>query len=164
MGEPAWLPDLILLADFGGDWSRYLEAVYAVFRWDFIEGTAYFRGEPVRVGTQLLDLKERTFWHLTSEGDVEADRIPDLRRCERIGWVRAIIDREGDPAVWSWPNAHHRNLRQVLWLRQEDFVVIVEKRPGCWWLWTAYQTTRRHTREKLEQEYTAWQKSQRRPR
>lgn len=163
MGDPAWLPDPLLLTDFSGDWSRYVEAVYAVFRRCFIEGTAYFRGEPVRVGSQLLDLKERTFWHLTSEGDVEVDRTPDLRRCERIGWVRAIIDHERDPAVLSWPNTRHRNQRHVLWLKQVDFVVILEKRPGCWWLWTTYPTSRRHTRERLEQEYESWQKSQRRP-
>jgi len=164
MSEPVWLPALVLMGNHGGNWGRYLDAVYAVFRRDFIESTAMFRGEAVRIGSEVIDGKERTFWHVTSEGDVEANRTPDLRRCERIAWVRALIDHEKDSMVQSWPNRRGRNRRHVLWLKQVDFVVVLEKHPGCWWLWTAYLTDRPHTRRSLEREFEAWQKSQRRPR
>ena len=162
MCNPSWLPDLISLDTYGGDWTAYLEVVYEVFRQDLIGVAPTFRGEPVKAGTQLIDGKLRTFWHLVSEGDVEVTRTPDLRRCERISWVRAIIDHDGDPAVMSWPNVRGGKSRQVLWLKQLDFAVILEKRTDCWWLWTAYQTTLGRHR-KFEKEYDEWIKSRRRP-
>lgn len=85
-----WLPALILLDDYRGDWQRYLEAVYAAFVEDFVHTRpASFLGKrfalkrhPLRQG------REATFWHFTTEGQVEDARLPDLRRCERIRWPR----------------------------------------------------------------------------
>lgn len=159
MADPGWLPPLLVLNDYGGDWGRYVEAVYGRFRADFVERTAQFRGEPVRVGTQLIDGKERTFWHVISEGNVEQERRPDLRRCERIGWIREMIEHENDEAIVSWPQSRGAKQRHVVWLRHADFAVILEKRPGCWWLWTAYPTERPHTQKKLIREYEEWKKA-----
>ncbi|MNH30689.1 hypothetical protein D3C79_909980 [compost metagenome] len=36
----------------------------------------------------VIQGKEATFWHMISEGNDEAERLPDLRRCERIRWPR----------------------------------------------------------------------------
>jgi hypothetical protein len=100
---PAWLPALICLSDFGGNWDRYQQGLYEVFRRDFLEARLYFRGLPLRLKRHpLADGKEATFWHFTSEGHVEAERTPDLRRCERIAWPRPIIERVDDPAVKVW--------------------------------------------------------------
>lgn len=159
MADPGWLPGLLILSDYGGEWRQYLEVVYDRFRSDFVATTTQFRGEPVRAGKQLIDGKERTFWHVISEGDVENDRTPDLRRCERIGWIRAILEHEGDDAIQSWPQARGAKRRHVLWLVSADFAVVLEKRPGCWWLWTAYPTERPHTRRKLQREYEEWKKA-----
>lgn len=159
MADPGWLPALLELNDYGGDWPGYLEAVYARFRLDFVETTLNFRGEPVRIGAQLIDGKERTFWHAISEGDAEANRTPDLRRCERIGWIRAMIEHENDEAILSWPQTRGARQRHALWLRNAEFIVVLEKRPGCWWLWTAYPTERPHTQRKLMREYEAWRKA-----
>ena len=159
MPDPSWLPDLIRMEDFGGDWNRYVEAVYAVFRRDFIETQPVFRGKAVLGGSQLVEGKHRTFWHLIQEGDVERDRIPDLRRCERVEWPRAIIEHTSDPVVSSWPNTRGRRRRQVLWLARLDYVVILEERGSAWWLWTAYVTDRPHTRRNLQREYEDWKKA-----
>jgi len=35
--------------------------------------------------------KEATFWHMIQEGSVESERIPDIRRCERIRWPRPSV-------------------------------------------------------------------------
>lgn len=75
------LPDLIELSEFGGDFNKYLEAVYECFKQDFIDKRLVFRG--TRLGLKkhpLSQNKEATFWHMTSEGDDEATRIPDMRR------------------------------------------------------------------------------------
>jgi len=156
---PEWLPSLVRFEDHGGKWDRYLEAVYTVFHEDFVERQAMFRGDSIRVGSQMIDEKERTFWHLTSEGDVESTRTPCIRRCERIGWVREIIDHDKDAAVLSWPQIRGRNHRLALWLKDCDFAVVLERRGVDWWLWTAYPTDREHTRRKLSKEYQAYKKA-----
>src|SRR5215831_7742072 len=107
MTAPSWLPDIIPLEDYGGDWNRYLEAVYECFRHDFKDRQRQlvFRGRPV--GTRYhpaYENKDYSFWHLIQEGQVEEERTPDFRRCERIGWIRAIIENSGDPRVKVWEN------------------------------------------------------------
>ena len=90
----SWLPPLVLLESFGGNWTEYIEEVYAQFKRDFVDSKPSFRG--VRMGLKRYPMeqgKEGTFWHMTSEGKVEADRLPDLRRCERIGWPRTLIEK-----------------------------------------------------------------------
>jgi len=161
---PDWLPPLVMLNNHGGQWQRYIDAVYAVFYGDFLQSRPGFRGEPVMVGRQITGDKERTFWHVTSEGPVEGQRTPDLRRCERVGWIRPVIEHDGDPAVLSWPSQRSgRAVREVLWVRQADFAVVLEKRPRCWWLWTVHPTDREYKRREFAREYEDWIKSQRRP-
>ncbi len=160
---PAWLPPLVSLNDHCGDWQGYIDAVYAVFCRDFLQLRPQFRDEPVMIGKQIIDGKMRTFWHVTTEGDIEVQRTPDMRRCERIGWIRPVIEHDGDPFVLSWPSQRGRSVREVLWLEEMDFAVILEKRPECWWLWTTYVTDWQRTRERFGRQYSTWIKSQRRP-
>ncbi len=47
---PAWLPSLIELDQFGGDWDAYVNAVYARFVEDFVSRKATYRG--CRVGVR----------------------------------------------------------------------------------------------------------------
>jgi hypothetical protein len=159
MADPDWLPKLLRLEDFDGNWDRYLDAVYTVFHRDFIEHQAFFHDAAIRVGSQIIDGMERTFWHLTSEGDIERTRTPSFRRCERIGWVRAIIDHTECPVILSWSQSRGRNKRQLLWLKDHDYLVVLEQRRTVWWLWTAYPTDRVHTRRKLSKEYEAYKKA-----
>ena len=89
------LPDLIELSEYCGDYHKYLEAVYACFKQDFINRRPVFRG--ARLGLKkhpLLMGKEATFWHMTSEGNDEETRIPDMRRMERIKWPAPLINRK----------------------------------------------------------------------
>jgi hypothetical protein len=91
---PDWLPELVTLQDYGGDWVRYLEAIYGHFRQDLVLTPPAYPGRRFALKRHpLVQGKEATFWHLISEGRVEADRLPDLRRCERIRWPRANRDR-----------------------------------------------------------------------
>jgi hypothetical protein len=161
MSAPSWLPNLL---PFGGSWDEYADKVYGVFEADFITKTASFRGS--RIGLRLMPVfkeKPAAFWHLIQEGKVEEDRTPDLRRCERIAWIRAIIDNANDPAVRVWENERlgkggtRRNV--LLWLYEHDFLVVLGKRSGYYLLVTAYPITRPHTRRKLQQEYEGFRAS-----
>jgi len=162
---PPWLPPLICLAAFGGDWRRYEEALYRVFCRDFIGGGLTFGGIPVRLKRHPLSAgKEATFWHLISEGAEEAERIPDMRRCERIGWPKAVIEHAGDPAVLSWENERrHGERRACLWVEEEDYLLVLALRSGYVLPWTAYLVQRDHQKAKLRRELEEFRRRQRQP-
>src|SRR5690242_13189534 len=116
---PPWLPPLTCLHDFNGDWDRYEAALYEIFRRDFAGADLTYTGLPVRLKRYpLLDGKEATFWHLISEGAVEGERLPDLRRCERIAWPRALIEHASDPCLKVWGNTRKGETRVCLWLEE----------------------------------------------
>ena len=39
-----WLPPLLLMEDYGGNWEHYFSAVYAVFAADFVDSKPMFQG------------------------------------------------------------------------------------------------------------------------
>jgi hypothetical protein len=157
---PDWLPPLVTLAAHGGRWDVYEAAVYAVFKADFIDAAPTFRG--MRIGLRrhpTYNNREWAFWHVMQEGNVETDRTPDMRRCERIGWVRAVIQNANDLRVKVWENDRRGDRRFLLWLEAQDFLVVLAPRAkGYAMLVTAYPTDRGHTRRKLQQEYAQAQK------
>ena len=163
---PEWLPPLVYLDQFGGEWHRYIEAVYAYFKVDFIDSKPRFQNKAIRLKRYpILEDKEATFWHITSEGRTESQRIPDLRRCERIRWPRPIIEHSNDESIRCWSNvrgnARRRNERRiVLWFYDEDFVVVLADRGRYVLLWTTYYISWSHTRKKLLKDYEEWQKRQ----
>lgn len=148
------LPELVRLEDHGGDWEKYIEEVYTIFIHDFVKNKPTFKGK--RFGLKrhpLFKDKEATFWHITSEGKSETDRIPDLRRCERIRWPRAIIDNYTNEKILCWENIRNNEKRIVMWYREEDYVVVLADRTEYVLLWTAYCVRYEHTRIKLQKEY-----------
>ena len=162
MSDPLWLPELVLLEGYEGDWDRYLEAVYAVFQRDFIRSQPIFQGRWVRCRRDPLEQgKEAGFWHCTSGGKDESQRVPDLRRMERIGWVRSLIQNANDPTVETWEVMRGMDRRWCLWFREEFLVVLaarVRKRDGFryWQLITAYDTPEEHRIKILRKERDAW--------
>ena len=158
---PPWLPSLVRLRAYGGDWNAYLAAVYHRFEQDFKDDPPHFRG--LRVGLKrhpIVDGREAIFWHLVSEGSEEGERLPDLRRCERIRWLRAVIVHNEDEEVKVWENTRNRDRRICLWLRDQEYLVILARRSGYVLLWTAYCVTRAHRKRKLQREYEAWRKAE----
>lgn len=149
-----WLPDLVKLSDFNGDWDRYLAKLYGYFYQDFIVSRPRFRGEVCRIATRFeSDGKETTFWHLISDGPVESDRLPDLRPCERIRWPRPIIDAASSNRVKWWRNNRGRERRFVLAVEDFSYVVVLAQRKGYVVLWTAYCVEHENRRRRLEEEY-----------
>jgi len=104
--------------------------------------------------------KEATFWHLIQEGPVEEDRVPDLRRCERIRWPRPMIEGLQSGQVRVWKNFRGGNERIVIAVSDFSYVVILDEREDFVLLWTAYFVERGHQRRKLAKEFAEWQKAQ----
>ncbi|MDP8205338.1 MAG: hypothetical protein P9L92_01640 [Candidatus Electryonea clarkiae] len=156
MCDPAWLPTLYYLNDYDGDWDNFLNAVYAVFRRDFITSQPKFQGCWVRcIRNPVERNKEEGFWHCIQGNDANA--VPEPPRMERIEWIRAMIENINDPNIDCWENQRGREPRWSIWFREEFLVVLVEKtrkRDGfrAFLLLTAYDTPREHTRRKLRNE------------
>jgi len=81
----------------------------------------------------------RCFWHLISEGALkDDDRIPNIRRCERIPWIAHIINNQNDQELRCWENKRGSNTNTVLWVPTERYMVIFSNRKDYYLLTTAY--------------------------
>jgi len=162
-GSSDWLPDLVLFDDYGGNWESYFDAIYNYFKADFVNNRpSSFRGQKLGLKRHPLSQgKEATFWHFISEGRDEESRVPDLRRCERICWPRAILDNADCSTVKIWENKRKSEVRICLWLEEQDYLFILAKRKEVLLPWTAYLVTRNHAKRKLRKEYENWSRNQR---
>lgn len=157
------LPELVLLKDDHGDWNAYLARLYACFTGDFVVSKPHWPGK--RVGLKRFPVeqnKEATFWHFISEGETEADRKVDLRRCERIRWPKPVMEAfpntkpdDQSPILW-WKSKRRTNERYVLALPDFSYVVVVDDRGDYVLPWTAYTVEKDHRREKLRREYDSY--------
>lgn len=125
---------------FSGDWATYQEELYNIFLDKICNANLTFQGLPVKI-KKHPEYKEKhfTFWHLTSEGDKEDERMPDLRRCERLSWVNWIIlNCDLHTGISYWENKRGSQKHVVVWCESEKYAVILAKRNGYFLLKTAY--------------------------
>lgn len=137
------LPDIIELNHFGGDFNMYFEHLYSIFKNHFIDDKPVFRG--VRLGLKRhpeLDGKAYTFYHMTHDGDIENERLPDMRRLERIHWPRPMIDDSTDKYLKVWRNVRRGKggiKNRILILHEKErYLVVLEDRGDYILPWTAY--------------------------
>ena len=155
------LPDLILLEDYGGNFTLYNNAVYAVFVNDFIKNRPEFRGKRLGIKKHpLIDGKEYTYYHFTHSGDIEIERKPDLRRMERIGYPKPIIDFSDDEKLKVWRNKRGTNERILLLHEDEKYLIVLEDRKDYILPWTAYMIEYNSQLRKLLIEYQNYIKKQ----
>lgn len=162
--QPAWLPHLVLFDDYDGNWERYLRVLYTHFKHDFIDSQPEFKG--TRLGLKrypVIEGKEATFWHVISEGNVEEERLPDLRRCERIRWPRPVIEHAAEPVIKVWENERNGEKRINLWLENQEYLVVLAVRKTYILLWTAFPVTKPHRKAALQKEYAAYKKAEAAP-
>lgn len=165
------LPELLFLEDFGGNYSEYIEAVYRVFHQDFVATKARFRGEALRLKfNPIYQDKAYTFYHMTHKGEDEQNRVPDLRRCERLPWAKPVIGRcdEWKLKIWEQTRTGKGGTknRLCIWLEladEPDYIIILDVREGYKLLWTAFVLEYPHEKRKRQKEYEAWLKMQKSP-
>lgn len=146
-------PPLLLLSAYGGVWAAYEDALAHVFETQIGCRGVSFRGKWVnqRRGPVTRG-RSAAFWHLIQEGPIEDEREPNLRRCERLPWVRYIIDSAGsDPDIDEWENVRGPERNVLLWYK-EEYIVILSERPKYFVLKTAYDTSRPNRIRQLRNE------------
>ncbi len=165
MKNNCWLPCLEEFNDYG-DWGRYEAVLYEIFKNDFIATKPCFENKPVNIRKHPMEgNKEQAFFHVTSQDYFkDCERVPDMRRCERIRWIRSFIEKyKCDPTkciecqgvkVWEEEKQPKWNGNRVhLLLEEERFMVVLERRGTFFLLVTAFYLERDHTLRKKIQQY-----------
>jgi hypothetical protein len=149
------LPQLMVFSGKGDEWVQYELQVYERFRIDFVHHRPRFTGQRLQIIAQKLDERERTFWHLITEGKIEDDRTPCLRRCERIGWVRCIVEHSHCTDILAWVNFREGRKNIVIALDDFSYVVVIGDRGTFKLLLTAYPVLREHEERRLRNQFEA---------
>jgi len=163
--RPPWLPEELRYADYKGDWNKFLEDVYSIFERDFKSSCPKYEGLPLVYDSTLEAGKEMAFWHLIQRHDCRVqDRVPDLRRCERIPWPKPIIEHPNDKAISLWKKEIRRQTRVHIWLHHLDYIVVLAEMPNVMVLVTAFCTDIKSYRRKLIKDRDHYLEMQKPPR
>jgi hypothetical protein len=152
--EIEWLPELVLMEKFGGNWQSFFDEVYTFFHQDFVVDKPVFRGR--RLGLKRhpeYEGKSATFWHMISEGSVEEERTPDIRRCERIRWPKPIIEHSNEPLLKIWAENRGSKKRIHIWFEAEGYLVVLDDRKEYILPWTAFFIGREHEKRKYNKRW-----------
>ena len=163
MADQIKLPEIILLATFNGVFQEYFEGVYKIFKKDFVDDKPLFGKKPLKLKSHpFIDGKEYTFYHFTHSGDIEKERLPDLRRMERMGWAKPIIEECYNWKLKVWPQRRNGKDRLCIWLEIKDdldYIVILDVRANYILPWTAFVLEFEHQKRKKQNEYALYLKS-----
>jgi hypothetical protein len=150
------------LLEFLGDWSRYVEVLYEVYIDEIAYAHLTFLQLPVRCKFNPPSKgKGFGFWHVIQDGPDEEERIPDLRRCERIRWIPWLIRQAGvDQRITWWEEKRGSTRDVLLWFEEMVYVVVLAKRRNYLLLKTAYCTEKPHKKRTLKKRRAAYWSSQ----
>ena len=167
MIDCVWLPELVLCDDLS-KWTEYEQIIYSIFCQDFIETRPQYCGKPVYIRKHPIEQgKEEAFFHVTCQDySKSGNRVPDLRRCERIRWVRSFIENYNCDStqcptcdgVKVWCEQYKMYTRTHILLEEERYMVVVENRAEFNLLITAFYFDMDHKLEKALKRYHRAQK------
>ena len=147
---------------FSGDFERYEESLYSIFKKDFIISKPTFQGKPVDIiHEKYYNEKERSFWHIITKGDEDFRRSFDADRCGSIAWVRPLIESDGtceNYKLWvKWHDQSKRN-RYFIWCTKINYLVILEDRDKYFKLVTAFNVLP-YSIKRYQKDYNAYIKT-----
>ena len=169
---PDWLPEIVCVNPWTAETYDFL---YNIFCRDIRDHDLRYFENNVWIFPEMEDGKEKIFWHLTTrftkkiriprrkkkfypagQTYINEDRYPDLRRCERLTWIRALIEKAGDSSVLAWDYEEgDLTIKTYLWLKDHDFAVIMKKYPNnSRRLITSFYMDKPYIRKDFEKKYT----------
>lgn len=161
--ENCWIPKQEMFEDYGNDWKKYEEALYSIFKNDFIDSHPCYKEKQVNIRRHPIEFdKEEAFFHVTCQDYLEnGKRVPDFRRCERIRWVRAFIENNNCDSslctecdgIKTWKEPYKNTFRVHILLEEERYMVVLEVREKYCLLVTAFYFDKDHTLEKKLKHY-----------
>lgn len=162
---PDWLEPIVKLSDFDGDPRKYVEHLFSLFTRDFISNPPSFRGKKVLFAKGNDNGKPKAFVHITTEEDkTTKERNLALRRCERIAWIKAIIEHCDDPSILIWEAEHFGKKRTTnriyLFLECDNFLIILEEMKWGHYMITVIYVDMPHQKRKHLQAHQNFLKKQ----
>lgn len=157
MSNCDWLPELITLDQYAGEWAPFIAAIYGLYYNDFVSSRPAYPGR--RFGLKRYPLQNgwvANFYHLVSNGPDEPERTPDLRRCERVRWPRPIIEAVQTRRVLFWEQKRRNETRLALALEDFSYIVVLADRGDYVLLWTTFCVETEHTKKTYRKEYEAY--------
>jgi hypothetical protein len=146
-------PEILKMENFN-DWNDFFSHVYRVFEKDFIETKPLFRGKNISFKRYPeYNEKSATFWHIISEGNEEAERIPCIKRCERINWARPMIENDQHNDLMIWIEKQKGEDRLHLFFEEGKYIVVLNKRRDSWLFWTAFYIKENHQLRKYNKRF-----------
>lgn len=152
-----WLPDINPCKNLA-NYGEYEKDLYNVFRQMFFIDKVTFEGLPVKVKISPRYLEyETSFIHLTCKTESKDpkdlnDREPDLRRAERLHWIKLIIEKypclekcincEGLLLYKEYYNGNESRERTKIFFPKEQYIIVLEKRKDYYELITAFYIER----------------------
>ncbi len=154
------LPALITLAGHSGDVQVYFDNLYTIFKRDFLDSHPILFNKKVVLGdSKKSDGKEDVFWHITTKMDKkQGTRNTDLRRCEKMEWIRFAIenlDKIDGALHWSQPG-DSRSGSYIIYLEKDNFVVILKELKSVFLLITAHHIDYKDKKAKLLKDYAKY--------
>ncbi len=122
---PIELPVIVTLNDHGGHYASYEKVLYETYLGIFYNPPLTFQGKrvlPIRDPQE--NGKDWTFLHMTSTGKSEATRELDLRRCERVCWVRKILESAPSAEI----QIEKRDKGKIVIKHQNFRIVLIENK------------------------------------
>lgn len=147
---------MVCLEDFAGDSNAYIEHLFSIFKTDFIESSPSYNNKRILFDNRMLEQdKPEGFLHIVTEKDnLTGQRTnTDLRRCERLCWIRPVIENFTDDAIDYWEKEDRGKIKTKFLLRDMDFVVILSSRKNsCYYLVTSYYLDWPNSKRKILKE------------
>jgi hypothetical protein len=116
MTLPEDFPRIIEYSSYNGNFPEFWRNVSEVYKRDFIDSYPRFRGKTVFVDRRIKEEEPEGLWHVCSETNQKTkERETDIRRCERVPWLRAIIEKaDSIDEILVWEQKRKRKLRWAL--------------------------------------------------
>ncbi len=146
-----WLPDIVPCKNLA-DYAMYEECLYkGIFIKDFVKSSLVFNNAIVEIRVYpKTDGKEEAFYHITCKDYTrKRDRVPDLRRAERVVWIKPIL-RNYElcngcgkcNGIYVWKEPYKNTSRIYVFLVDERYIIILEPKKTYYLLITAFYVDR----------------------
>jgi hypothetical protein len=149
-------PGLLTFSGNYADIAELTERAHQIFSNDFISSQPKFLGKQVRTNFLIKEgNKEEGFWHVTTRDYFkDGNRDPEGDRLIRIRWIRACIEnyQHSKMCYFAYPEGSGK-MRHYFWLKEQNYLVVLEENRTFFSLVTAYIVDRRYMIEDLERKY-----------
>ena len=141
--------DLISLDLFHGNFEKYDNFLYnKIYLQQLTKTKLFFNNKIVKFKKHPIECnKEQAYFHLTTKDTNKkvalSDREPDLRRCERLHWIRSIletnhIDLCPQPCFLYFEEEIKGRQRINIFNESEKYLIVLEDRANYFLFITAF--------------------------